>query len=42
MMYLKWLCLLPVMLVVTAATFPLAFILPFFAEEKDGLSVYRH
>lgn len=37
MMYLKWLLLLPVMLVVTAATFPLAFILPFFAEEKEGL-----
>lgn len=37
MMYLKWLCLLPVMLVVTAATFPLAFILPFFAEKREGL-----
>lgn len=36
-MYLKWLCLLPVMLVVTAATFPLAFILPFFATMQDGL-----
>lgn len=35
-MYLKWLCLLPVMLVVTAATFPLAFILPFFAQYREG------
>ncbi len=37
MMYLKWLCLLPVMLIVTAATFPLAFILPFFAKQEEGL-----
>lgn len=37
MMYLKWLLLLPVMLVVTVATFPLAFILPFFATMQDGL-----
>ncbi len=37
MMYLKWLLLLPVMLVVTAIAFPLAFILPFFSEQKDGL-----
>ena len=37
MMYLKWLLLLPVMIVVTVATFPLAFILPFFAKQEDGL-----
>ena len=37
MMYLKWLLLLPVMLVVTVATFPLAFILPLFAEQREGL-----
>jgi len=37
MIYIKWLLLLPVMLVVTAITFPLAFILPFFAEQKEGL-----
>lgn len=37
MMYLKWLLLMPVMIVVTVATFPLAFILPFFAEEREGL-----
>jgi len=37
MMYLKWLLLLPVMIVVKVATFPFAFILPFFAEEREGL-----
>lgn len=37
MIYLKWLLLLPVMLVVTAITFPLAFILPFFAKQEEGL-----
>ena len=37
MMYLKWLLLLPVMLFVTAATFPLAFVLPLFVEFKEGL-----
>jgi len=36
MMYLKWLCLLPVMLVVTAATYPLALVLPFFASNQEG------
>ena len=36
-MCLKWLLLLPVMIVVTVATFPLAFILPFFATMQDGL-----
>lgn len=36
MMYLKWLLLLPVMIVVTVATFPLAFILPFFAVYREG------
>lgn len=37
MIYLKWLLMLPVMLVVTAITFPLAFILPFFAQYTYGL-----
>lgn len=36
MIYLKWLRTVPVMLVVTALTFPLAFVLPFFAEEREG------
>lgn len=36
MIYLKWLLLLPVMIVVTILTFPLAFVLPFFAIEREG------
>jgi len=36
MIYIKWLALLPVMLVLTALAFPLAFVLPFFAEEREG------
>ena len=37
MIYLKWLLMVPVMLLVTALTFPLAFFLPFFAIEREGL-----
>ena len=36
MIYLKWLAMVPVMLLVTALTFPLAFVLPFFATEQEG------
>ena len=36
MMYLRWLALLPIMLVVTVLTFPLALILPRFAEMREG------
>ena len=36
MIYLKWLIMVPVMLVVTVATFPLAFVLPFFAVYREG------
>lgn len=36
MSYLKWLTLLPLMVVVTVLTYPLAFVLPFFAEERQG------
>lgn len=37
MIYLKWLAIVPVMLAVTVLTFPLAFVLPFFADYRDGL-----
>lgn len=37
MIYLKWLLLIPVMLVVTVLTFPLALVLPFFAVYREGL-----
>ena len=36
MVYLKWLALAPVMLIVTALTYPLALILPFFASDQEG------
>ena len=36
MNYIKWLALLPVMLVLTALAFPLAFVLPAFAELREG------
>lgn len=36
MIYLKWLVMVPVMIVVTALTFPLAFVLPFFAQYREG------
>ncbi len=36
MIYLKWLVMVPVMLAVTVLTFPLAFLLPFFATEQEG------
>ena len=36
MIYLKWLLMVPVMLVVTVLTFPLAFVLPLFATEQEG------
>lgn len=36
MQYIKWLVLLPVMLVVTVLTFPLAFVLPLFAQYRFG------
>lgn len=36
MIYLKWLVMVPVMLLVSALTFPLAFILPFFAQYREG------
>jgi hypothetical protein len=36
MIYLKWLLLLPVMIAVTILTFPLAFILPLFAQYQEG------
>ena len=36
MIYIKWLLMVPVMLVVTLLTFPLAFVLPLFAVQRDG------
>ena len=36
MMYVQWLLLLPVMLAVTVLTFPLAFVLPLFAVQREG------
>ena len=36
MIYLKWLIMVPVMLVVTVLTFPMAFVLPFFAQYREG------
>lgn len=36
MIYLKWLFMVPVMLVITVLTFPLAFVLPLFAEYRNG------
>lgn len=36
MMYLKWLVMVPVMLIVTVLTFPLAFVLPFFVQYREG------
>lgn len=36
MIYLKWLVMVPVMLVVSALTFPLAFVLPFFTQYREG------
>ena len=38
MIYLKWLLMVPVMLVVTVLTFPLAFVLPFFTVERQGVT----
>ena len=35
-MYLKWLVMVPVMLLVSALTFPLAFVLPFFTQYREG------
>lgn len=37
MIYLKWLLMVPVMLLISAITFPLAFVLPFFAVERQGV-----
>lgn len=37
MMYIKWLLMVPVMILVTALTFPLAFVLPLFATQQEGL-----
>lgn len=37
MIYIKWALMVPLMLVLTALTYPLAFILPFFAREREGL-----
>lgn len=37
MIYLKWLLMVPAMLVISALTFPLAFVLPFFAVERQGV-----
>jgi hypothetical protein len=36
MIYLKWLLMVPVMLVISVLTFPLAFVLPFFAVQREG------
>ena len=36
MIYLKWLLMMPVMLLVSALTFPLAFFLPLFAKFREG------
>ena len=36
MIYLKWLIMVPVMLALTVLTFPLAFVLPFFAVYREG------
>lgn len=36
MIYAKWLLMVPVMLLVSALTFPLAFVLPFFVEYREG------
>ena len=36
MAYLRWLLLLPVMIAVTILTFPMAFVLPFFAQYREG------
>jgi len=36
MIYLKWLLMVPAMLVISALTFPLAFVLPLFAEMREG------
>lgn len=36
MIYLKWLVMVPVMVIVTTLTFPLAFVLPFFAQYREG------
>lgn len=35
--FIKWVFYVPAMLLVTALTFPLAFVLPLFAEEREGL-----
>ena len=37
MIYIKWLLMMPVMLVLTVLTFPLAFVLPCFVEYREGL-----
>lgn len=37
MLYLKWLLMVPAMLIVSALTFPLALVLPFFVEKREGL-----
>ena len=37
MMYLRWFLFLPVMVAVTLLTFPLAFVLPLFAVERQGV-----
>lgn len=36
MIYIKWLLMVPVMLAVTVLTYPLAFVLPFFAVYREG------
>lgn len=36
MIYIKWLLMLPVMIILTVLTFPLAFVLPMFVKERIG------
>jgi len=37
MIYIKWALMAPLMIVLTVLTYPLAFILPLFAQEREGL-----